>query len=146
MTYKTVTATAAILSFFNGVLFLLAPVFSLSLLGRDTNLTGIMNTRNFGACALGLAVIAWLAKDVQYPEVRRLVSYGMLITLGDIGRDRSQRINKRCDEPAWLVIVRCRPHPFPWIRPINFYRWGSKKITPHIWGVFAAIIIHLTNL
>jgi uncharacterized membrane protein len=40
-----------------------------------------MNTRFFGACALGLAVITWLARDIQYPEVRRLVTYGMLTTL-----------------------------------------------------------------
>jgi hypothetical protein len=82
MKYKTVTSIAAILSLLNAVFFVLAPVFSLSLLGRDTNLTGIMNTRFFGACALGLAVITWLARDAQYPEVRRLVSLGMLITLG----------------------------------------------------------------
>jgi hypothetical protein len=105
MTYKTVTATAAILSFFNGVLFLLAPVFSLSLLGRDTNLTGIMNTRNFGACALGLAVIAWLAKDVQYPEVRRLVSYGMLITLGIlVVIDLNGLINGAMNHLGWLLF------------------------------------------
>jgi hypothetical protein len=81
MRYKIVTSTAAILSFFNGIFFLLIPVFSLSLLGRDTNLTGIMNTRFFGASALGLAVILWFARDIQYPEVRRLVSFGMLTTL-----------------------------------------------------------------
>src|SRR5450759_3432343 len=105
MTYKTVTATAAILSFFNGVLFLLAPVFSLSLLGRDTNLTGIMNTRNFGACALGLAVIAWLAKDVQYSEVRRLVSYGMLITLGIlVVSDLNGLISGAMNQLGWLLF------------------------------------------
>lgn len=81
MRYKIVTSASAILSFFNGIFFLFAPVFSLSLLGRDTNLTGIMNTRFFGASALGLAVILWLARDVKYPEVRRLVSFGMLTTL-----------------------------------------------------------------
>jgi hypothetical protein len=80
MKFKTVAAIAAILSFVNGSFFLLAPVFSLSLLGRDTNLTGIMNTRFFGACAIGLAVIVWLAKDIKYPEVRRLMTYGMLTT------------------------------------------------------------------
>ncbi len=80
MKYKTITSAAAILSFLNGLFFLIAPVFSLSILGRETNLTGIMNTRISGACALGLAVIAWLARDVQYPEVRRLVTYGMLTT------------------------------------------------------------------
>ncbi len=80
MKYKTITSTAAILSFMNGILFLLLPAFSLSILGRDTNLTGILNTRISGACALGLAVIAWLARDVHYPEVRRLVTYGLLTT------------------------------------------------------------------
>jgi hypothetical protein len=80
MKYKTITSAAAILSFLNGLFFLIAPVFSLSILGRETNLTGIMNTRISGACALGLAVIAWLARDVQYPEVRRLMTYGMLTT------------------------------------------------------------------
>ena len=81
MRYKIVTSTAAILSLLNGIFFLLIPVFSLSLLGRDTNLTGIMNTRFFGASALGLAVILWFARDIQHPEVRRLVSFGMLTTL-----------------------------------------------------------------
>jgi uncharacterized membrane protein len=80
MKYKTITSIAAILTFINASFFTFAPVFSLSLLGRDTNLTGIMNTRISGACALGLSVITWLARDIKYPEVRRLVSYGMLTT------------------------------------------------------------------
>jgi hypothetical protein len=82
MKFKTVAMIAAILSFLNAASFILAPVLSLSLLGRDTNLTGIMNTRLFGACALGLAIITWLARDAKYPEVRTWVSYGMGITLG----------------------------------------------------------------
>jgi len=80
MKYKTITSIAAILTFINATFFILAPVFSLSLLGSDTNLTGIMNTRISGACALGLGVITWLAKDINYPDVRRLVSYGLLTT------------------------------------------------------------------
>jgi hypothetical protein len=105
MGYKTVTTTAAILSFFNGVLFLLAPVFCLSLLGRDTNLTGIMNTRYFGACALGLAVIMWLARNVQYPEVRRLVSYGMVITLGILTViDLDGVISGAMNQLGWLLF------------------------------------------
>jgi uncharacterized membrane protein len=81
MKYKTIASVAAILTIINASLFIFAPVFSLSLLGRETNLTGIMNTRISGACALGLGIMTWLAKDIQYPEVRRLVSYGMLTTL-----------------------------------------------------------------
>jgi hypothetical protein len=53
MKYKTVTSLAAILSFINGSFYILAPGFSLYILGRETNPTGIMNTRLFGACALG---------------------------------------------------------------------------------------------
>ena len=81
MKYKTVTSIAAILSFLNAAFFILTPAFSLSLLGRETNPTGIMNARFFGACALGLAVITWLARNAKYTEVRRWVSYGMLVTL-----------------------------------------------------------------
>lgn len=106
MKYKTVTSVAAILSFLNGLFFILAPVFSLSLLGRDTNLTGIMNTRFFGACALGLAVITWLARDIQYPEVRRLVTYGMLTSLSllaviDLNGIMTGAINKL----GWLMFL-----------------------------------------
>lgn len=84
---------------------MLAPVFSLSLLGRDTNLTGIMNTRISGACAIGLAVIAWLARDIKYPEVRRLVSYGMLTTFCllvviDLNGIMTGAINKL----GWLIF------------------------------------------
>ena len=81
MKFKIVISITAILSFLNGVFFILAPAFSLSILGRETNPTGIMNTRFFGACALGLAIIGWLARDTKYPEVQRLVSIGMLTSL-----------------------------------------------------------------
>jgi hypothetical protein len=81
MKFKIVAVIASIMSFFNAAFFILAPVFSLSLLGRDTNLTGIMTTRFFGACALGLAIITWLARDTNHPEVRLMVSSGMATTL-----------------------------------------------------------------
>lgn len=106
MKYKTVTSVAAILSFLNGVLFILVPAFSLSLLGRDTNLTGIMNTRFFGACALGLAVITWLARDIQYPEVRRLVTYGMLTSLSLLAViDLNGIITGAINKLGWLMFL-----------------------------------------
>jgi uncharacterized membrane protein len=80
MKFKTVSLLAAILIFLNAFLFMVAPVFSLSLLGRETNLTGIMITRLSGACALGLAVIVWLTRNVRYPEVQRMVSIAMVTT------------------------------------------------------------------
>ncbi len=105
MRYKIITSTTAILSFFNGFFFLLAPVFSLSLLGRDTNPTGILSARYFGACALGLALIAWLARDVQVPEVRRLVSYGMLTSLGLLAViDLDGLITGAMNQLGWLLF------------------------------------------
>jgi hypothetical protein len=106
MRYKIVTTAAAILSFLNGVFFLVVPSFSLSILGQDTNLTGIMNTRYFGACALGLAVMTWLAREIQYPEVRRLVSYGMLTTLGIlVVIDLNGLITGAMNQLGWLFFL-----------------------------------------
>lgn len=97
---------AAILTFINASFFLVAPVFSLSLLGRETNPAGIMNTRISGACALGLAVITWLAKDTQSPEVRRLVSYGMLSTFSIlIVIDLHGIMTSAINELGWLIFM-----------------------------------------
>jgi hypothetical protein len=105
MKFKTVAALAAILSFINGSFFLLAPVFSLSLLGHDTNITGIMNTRISGACAIGLAVIVWLAKDIKYPEVRRLMTYGMLTTFSLlVAIDINGIITGAINNLGWLIF------------------------------------------
>lgn len=106
MKYKTIISAAAILSFLNGIFFLIVPVFSLSILGRETNLTGIMNTRISGACALGLAVIAWLARDVQYPEVRRLVTYGMLTTFCIlVVVDLHGVLTSAINHLGWLIFI-----------------------------------------
>lgn len=82
MNYKTLTSLSAILTFINASFFLLMPVFSLALLGRTTNPMGIMSTRISGACALGLGVTTWLARNFRIPEVQRLVAIGNLTTLG----------------------------------------------------------------
>lgn len=82
MRFKTIASIAALLTFVNAAFFLLAPSFSLFLLGRETNPTGIMSARIAGACALGLGLITWLARDTGIPQVRRLVSFGMLAAFG----------------------------------------------------------------
>lgn len=82
MRLKTLFMIMAILSFANGIFYLLLPVFSLSLLQRPTNPIGIMDTRLFGACAFGLAAIAWSARDFKDPGAQRAIVLGNLITLG----------------------------------------------------------------
>ena len=82
MRIKFLFVITAVLSFVNGLFYLLAPEISLSLLGQTTNEIGIMNTRYFGAAALGIATITWLARNVQSFQFQRIVALGMLITLG----------------------------------------------------------------
>ncbi|MGD0612994.1 MAG: hypothetical protein ABSB41_15965 [Anaerolineales bacterium] len=79
---KALFTIMALLSFMNGVFYLLMPVFSLSILQRPTNPIGIMDTRLFGACAIGLAAIAWSARDFKDPGAQRAMVLGNLITLG----------------------------------------------------------------
>ena len=106
MKFKTIATAAAVLTFINAVFFLFAPVFSLGLLGRDTNLTGIMNTRISGACALGLAVLAWLIRDIKYTEVQRLVSYAMLITFCLlVVIDLNGIMNGAINELGWTIFI-----------------------------------------
>lgn len=104
--YKTVASIAAILSFLNAAFFILVPVLTLLLLGRASNPTGIMNTRLFGACALGLAIITWLARDTKYPEVRSWVSYGMMTTLGLLAViDLDGLITGAMNYLGWVMFV-----------------------------------------
>lgn len=106
MKFKSIATVAAILTFINAVFFLLAPVFSLGLLGRETNLTGILNTRISGADALGLALLAWLARDSKYPEVQRLVSFVLLVTFGVLALvDLNGILTEAVNELGWLIFV-----------------------------------------
>jgi hypothetical protein len=79
---KILFSITAILSFINGFFYLVLPVFSLPLLGQPVSEAIVMNTRIFGACAIGLSVITWLAKDSRDPQILRMVAIGNLVTLG----------------------------------------------------------------
>jgi len=106
MKYKTITSIAAILSIINAFFYIFSPVFSLSLLGQETNLAGIMNTRISGACALGLGIMTWLAKDIEYQDVRRLVSYGLLTTFCIlVVIDLNGLITGAINKLGWLIFL-----------------------------------------
>ena len=64
-----------------------------------------MNTRISGACALGLAIMTWLAKDIDYPEVRRLVTIGLLTTFSLlVGIDIYGIMIKAINDIGWLIF------------------------------------------
>jgi hypothetical protein len=81
MKIKILLTVTAILSLINGLFYLFAPELSLELLGGETNAFGILNTRYFGAAALGMAAMAWLARDISSWKLQRVISIGFFITL-----------------------------------------------------------------
>ena len=82
LTPKRIISITAVLSMVNGAAYLLLPVWSLSVLGASTNATGWLNTRYFGACALGYGILLWLIRGTTTSEVIRAILVSILITLG----------------------------------------------------------------
>jgi len=82
MRYKSIATAASILTFINAIAFLFFTDLSLSLLGRSTNLVGIMNTRIAGACALGIGFMTWSSRNTKTGEVQKLVINGNLTVFG----------------------------------------------------------------
>ena len=78
MLYKTLNTITAIFSLVNGTFFLLAPSYSLSLMGTSTNDAGLLTTQFSGAIALGLAVICWRTRNTKSAEVQKVVATGNL--------------------------------------------------------------------
>lgn len=105
MKFKTITTVSAILTILNAISFLFFPEYSLSLLGRTTNLVGIMNTRIAGACALGLGIWTWSARNTKLQEVRRTVYIGNITTFGIlIFVDLNGILESAINEIGWLIF------------------------------------------
>jgi hypothetical protein len=106
MKFRTMASISAPLIFINATLFLIAPTTSLAILGRTTDLTGIMNTRISGACALGLSVIIWLSRNVHYPEIQRIITFGILTSLSLlVFIDIQGIVTGAINHLGWLIFV-----------------------------------------
>jgi len=105
MKFKTITTISAFLTFLNAISFLFLPEYSLSLLGRTTNLIGIMNTRISGACAFGLSVWTWSSRNTKEQEVQRIVYIGNITTFGIlIFVDLHGVLTGSINELGWLIF------------------------------------------
>lgn len=105
MKYKTITTIASFLTFLNAISFLFFPEYSLSLLDRTTNLIGIMNTRLSGACALGLSIWTWSARNTKVKEVKRIVYIGNITTFATlILVDLHGVLGNAINEVGWLIF------------------------------------------
>jgi len=62
-----------------GVLFVIIPGIALALFDVTLDDAGIMMVRLFGAALIGLAIIAWLAKDDPPSRARTAIIWGQCI-------------------------------------------------------------------
>ncbi|MCB2179546.1 hypothetical protein KQH54_00320 [bacterium] len=76
MNYKTLNMVTAFLSMINSLFYLLAPILSLEIMSRTTNPVGLLNTRMAGACALGIAIITWMSRNVKDTAFQHIISAG----------------------------------------------------------------------
>jgi hypothetical protein len=75
-------AVTAILSVINGSAYLFFAGPSLALLGLHTDGLGLMNTRYFGACAIGYGMLLWLLRKSEAPGVSKAILASILVCLG----------------------------------------------------------------
>lgn len=76
MNYKTLNIVTAFLSMVNSLFYLVWPAISLEIMSRTTNPVGLLNTRMAGACALGIAVITWMSRNIKETSFQHIISAG----------------------------------------------------------------------
>ena len=106
MKYKILALLCAPMIFINGALFLLSPIFTLKLLGSPTDITGIMNTRLSGACALGLSIILWFSRNITDRNMIRLITYAMIVVFtSSILIDIDGIISGAINQLGWITLT-----------------------------------------
>lgn len=63
-----------------GLAFALAPESLLSLYGGALNPEGVVVARLFGSALLGVAAIAWFARNIEAPETRQAIVLALFVS------------------------------------------------------------------
>jgi len=70
----------AILTFFFGLGFAVAPAQTLTLYGVTTDAVGLILGRFFGSAMLGYSILTWFARDVDDPHSRRAIVLALFLS------------------------------------------------------------------
>ncbi|MCD6400610.1 MAG: hypothetical protein J7L73_01660 [Anaerolineales bacterium] len=81
MKLKPLFALTAILSWINGIFYMLAPVWSATMLGQQIGPAGVVNTRYYGVFAFGWGILLWLARCFEDNKARRAVAFSIGLSL-----------------------------------------------------------------
>lgn len=79
MKFSLLMIVTAVVALIFGLGFILVPAQSLSLYGVTLNLSGLFVARYFGSALLGVAVLAWLARNAPASIARQAIVLGLFV-------------------------------------------------------------------
>ena len=79
MKFSLLMIITAVVALIFGLGFILVPAQSLSLYGVTLNLSGLFVARYFGSALLGVAVLAWLARNAPASIARQAIVLGLFV-------------------------------------------------------------------
>ena len=80
MKLKTLLTITAVVAFFNGGSYLIAPSATMVSFGLTTDSVGVLMSRYFGASTLAIAVLSWLGRKLVDPQARRVLVIAFFVT------------------------------------------------------------------
>jgi hypothetical protein len=80
MKLSTLFIIAAVISFLYGLAFMIVPANTMALYGVSLSVGGLFIVRYLGATFIGLAVLAWLARNARPSEARAAIVLALFTT------------------------------------------------------------------
>ncbi len=80
MKLSTLFSIHAVVAGIFGLAFTLAPESLLSFYGGALNPVGVVVGRLFGSALLGIAAIAWFARNIEAPEARQAIVLALFVS------------------------------------------------------------------
>lgn len=106
MKLRTVLAFNSIAALAISIGFILLPSNVIFLYGGSTDVVGLFLARHYGATALGIAVLTWLARGLSTEDVRQAILPALLsVFLIEFVIDLLAQLSGLLNALGWSVVV-----------------------------------------
>lgn len=106
MKFKGIVIITALGILVNALLFLLFPVYSMTILGRTLNGAGIMNTRISGACALALSLWLWQSRNMSSSlEQKKVAGVFLILFILMVAIDIHGLLTGAINQVGWVMTA-----------------------------------------
>ncbi|MHA2033080.1 MAG: hypothetical protein ACW99A_09730 [Candidatus Kariarchaeaceae archaeon] len=82
LTFKNMTIVQAVLLLLYGIAFILMPQDTLSFYDVSISDDGDFITKLWGAAFISIAIIVWAIRDMEFSDIRKNISIGLLVGSG----------------------------------------------------------------